>query len=291
MLLHKGFEVLGRVSDDALQNLTLFVDGVNSDSYHANDQLVFLRSVLAIDNPRLFKTGAVARQFSHRLTKSELFSDVDYAFRQPNVVGLSSHNGALLEHQISLIDQVASAAAEHIGVMMLLGLMKERLEEHYYHGLRAGIAFYSLCEVFDPHNKLPPRTKLIAGIIHDVGKLEVPRNILFKTGALDDKERRVMRRHDAANEHILAPVNIKIPHVSEVTSNHHLSSKKVSDNPDIESAGLRLRIADIYDALGSERRYKEAWAAQRVASTLHSYFPNNPEEIIYLLNAFPCPVR
>ena len=140
-LVDAGRRVLSRVSDDTFQNLALFVDGMDSDKYHANDQLVFLRGIVAIDNPRLFKTGAVARQFANRLTAYDLYKDAGEAFALPDVMRLSSHSGAVLESQIDLMDRITTVAGEHAGIMMMLGLMKERLGGHYYHGLRAGIAF------------------------------------------------------------------------------------------------------------------------------------------------------
>lgn len=199
-----------------------------------------------------------------------------------------------LESQNDLMGKVIAAAGEHAGIMMLLGLMKERLGGHYYHGLRAGIAFCSLCEVFDLDNELPLKTRLLAGIIHDAGKLKVPRPILFKPDKLTREELAIMMAHDVATEHILMPFNRTFPHLSHVAANHHLSSKvNKSDNPDVESAGVLLRIADIYDALGSRRDYKPPFAASEVRRIMLSedYFPDHPKEISYLLKSFPCPVK
>jgi len=288
-LLRTGIHASSRVSDG---NLVLFVDDNGSDTYVAPDQLVFLRGVLAIQNQRLFKTGAVARQFTKRLSTSELFEDVSDAFGQPDVVRLYSGRGMQLERQIDLMSRVTAVASEHAGIMMLLGLMKERLGGHYYHGLRAGIAFCSLCEVFDPNNELPLKTKLLAGIIHDAGKLKVPRDILLKPDKLTREEKAIMTAHDVATEHILTPFNGTFPHLSHVAANHHLSSKvNKSDNPAVENAGVLLRIADIYDALGSRRDYKAPFASSEVRRIMlrEDYFPHHPEVVSYLLNSFPCP--
>lgn len=291
-LVDAGLRVLNRTSENTLSNLALFVDGMDSDTYHANDQLVFLRGIVAIDNPRLFKTGAIARQFANRLTAYDLYRDVGEAFALPDVVRMSSHSGALLEKQIDLMDRVTTAAGEHAGIMMLLGLMKERLGGHYYHGLRAGIAFCSLFEAFDPDNELPLGTKLLAGIIHDVGKLEVSRDILFKPEKLTREETAIMTAHDVATEHILAAFNMRFPHLSQVAANHHLSNRvSANDNPHVERAGVLMRMADIYDALASRRDYKPPFPAEKVASIMFSegYFPDYPAEVMYLLSAFPCP--
>gem|GEM_PF-7000716 len=285
---------MGPVSDDVFKNLASLVNGRDADTYHANDQLVFLRGIVAIDNSRLFTKGAVAKQFIKRPTVSDLYEDIYQAFKQPNVVGLSSHSVVELERQIDLMDRITKAAGEHAGIMMMLGVMKARLGGHYYHGLRAGIMFCSLLEVFDPDNKLPLRTKLLAGIIHDLGKLKVPRDILFKSDKLTAEENAIMMAHDVYTEYGLMPFDPRFPYLSKVAANHHFTSKvSTSDNPHAERAGLLMRIGDIYDALGSERDYKKAWPENKVECVMLSkkYFPNHPEEVWYLLDSFPCPIK
>ena len=291
-LLQKGLNVLSRASLDARKNLALFVDSMDESGYEPDEQMVFLRGIMAIDNPRLFKRGAVGRQFTDRFTKAQLYEDIGASFQQEDVVGMYPRGGFFLEQQIEMMDKVANAAAQHAGVMMLLGLMRERLGAHYYHGLRAGIAFCSLSELFDPFNTLPLQTKLLAGIIHDVGKLSVPRDILFKPERLTREEMAIMTAHDVATEKILKPFDRKYPHLSQVAANHHLSSKiNVADDPHIQSAGVLLRMADIYDALASRRDYKPPFPAQKVECTMLSedYFPEHPDEVWYLMESFPCP--
>ena len=247
---------------------------------------------MAIDHPRLCRDIAIPRQFSDKTNSLNLFQDIDAAFNMPEVTTMAYHDLDLLDRQVGTIDKIVAAAARHQGVMMMLGLMKARLGGHYYHGLRTGVIFCSLCEVFDSESEIPLTTRLLAGILHDVGKLQVPRDILFKPGKLTDEESAIMMAHDAATEKIMVYFDKWFPYLSQIAANHHFTSKvSMSDNPHVNRAGVLMRMADIYDALGSRRSYKDPFSAQKVARIMFSdgYFPDYPAEVMYLLDSFPCP--
>lgn len=283
-----GVSLLNHGFYEAVDKLQL-MDG---DADRAREQLAFQKGVMAIDHPRLCREIAIPRQFSDKINSFNIFQDIDTAFNKPDVTTMSTHSGELLERQIGMIGKIATAAARHRGILMMLGLMKARLRGHYYHGLRTGVLFCSLCEVFDSGSELPLTTRLLAGIIHDVGKLQVPRGILFKSEKLTEEEGAVMTAHDTATEKILKPFDRWLPYLSKIAANHHLTSKvNTSDNPHVERAGVLMRMADIYDALASRRDYKSPFPAEKVARIMFSdgYFPNYPAEVLFLLNAFPCP--
>jgi len=101
-----------------------------------------------------------------------------------------------------------------------------------------------------------------AGIVHDVGKVLVPDAILLKPGPLTDDERSVMKQHPAAGEHICSPLK-SFRSVLCIIRHHHERWDR-SGYPD----GLRgeaipltariLQIADVYDALTTQRPYRAA---------------------------------
>lgn len=101
-----------------------------------------------------------------------------------------------------------------------------------------------------------------AGIVHDVGKVVVPDAILLKPGPLDAAELAVIRKHPEVGEQICAPLKtfrLVLPIIR-----HHHEKHDGSGYPD----GLRgaeipltasiLQVADVYDALTTNRPYRTA---------------------------------
>src|SRR5277367_1616970 len=101
-----------------------------------------------------------------------------------------------------------------------------------------------------------------AGVVHDIGKVVVPDAILLKPGPLSDEETAVMRRHPVVGEHICAPLRTFRP-VLPIIRHHHerYDGSGYPDGLRGESIPLTARIlqlADVYDALTTDRPYRKA---------------------------------
>jgi putative two-component system response regulator len=101
-----------------------------------------------------------------------------------------------------------------------------------------------------------------AGIVHDIGKVVVPDAILLKPGPLSDEETAVMRRHPVVGEHICAPLRTFRPVLPIIR--HHHERYDGSGYPDglsgekIPLTARILQLADVYDALTTDRPYRTA---------------------------------
>ncbi len=107
---------------------------------------------------------------------------------------------------------------------------------------------------------------LQAAPMHDVGKLGTPDGILLKTGRLIPEEFEVMKEHAAIGWEILKDSSSPILQMAaEIALSHHerfdgsgyphgLSGEAIS------LAGRIVAVADVFDALTSERPYKKPWA-------------------------------
>jgi len=111
-----------------------------------------------------------------------------------------------------------------------------------------------------------PQDQLVAlhrgGIVHDIGKVAVPENILNKPGRLSPEERRIMEMHSEAGERICAPLkSFKL--VLPIIRHHHekLDGSGYPDGLRGDAIPLLARIlqtADVYDALATDRPYRAA---------------------------------
>ena len=114
----------------------------------------------------------------------------------------------------------------------------------------------------------------VAGIVDDVGKVAVPDSVLLKAGPLTPQETAIMRRHPVEGERICSPLK-SFRRVLPIIRHHH-ERMDGSGYPD----GLRgrrhplaariLQIVDIYDALTTDRPYREAFTATQALATLYN---------------------
>jgi hypothetical protein len=103
-----------------------------------------------------------------------------------------------------------------------------------------------------------------AAMIHDVGKAQVPDSILKKAGPLTAEERQEMQKHTVWADSLLADDEFQS---ARQVARHHHEKWDGTGYPDglageqIPLAARIVAVADVYDALISERPYKHAWPA------------------------------
>jgi len=112
----------------------------------------------------------------------------------------------------------------------------------------------------------------IACLLHDVGKVAVPDSILMKPGRLDAEETEIVRQHPVVGERICAPLK-SLRRILPVIRHHH-ERMDGSGYPDglrgeqIPTQARILQIADIYDALTTDRPYRMALSSEEALQIL-----------------------
>ena len=113
----------------------------------------------------------------------------------------------------------------------------------------------------------------LGGILHDIGKLGVSVAILQKPGALDPAERAEIERHPALGAAMLDQLGGFGPDVRSLVLDHHERPDGGGYPRGLEGDELSLdarilAVCDVFDALVSERPYREAWPVERALATL-----------------------
>ncbi|MEN6465590.1 MAG: HD domain-containing phosphohydrolase [Syntrophaceae bacterium] len=102
----------------------------------------------------------------------------------------------------------------------------------------------------------------VAGMLHDIGKIATPDNILLKTGRLDAEEFAIIKKHPETGEAIIRPV-LLLDNESHIIRHHH-ERWDGSGYPDglagndIPLASRVLAVADSFDAMVNNRPYRTA---------------------------------
>jgi putative nucleotidyltransferase with HDIG domain len=113
-----------------------------------------------------------------------------------------------------------------------------------------------------------------AGLLHDIGKIGVPETVLRKAGPLSSDEWLVMRRHPIIGAQIVAPFEFFTAGATVIR--HHHERVDGSGYPDglagsaIPLGARIVAVADVYDALTSDRPYRRAMSEDEARAFLRS---------------------
>jgi putative nucleotidyltransferase with HDIG domain len=120
----------------------------------------------------------------------------------------------------------------------------------------------------------------LCGLVHDVGKIGLPAGLLEKPGALTLDERRQMEKHPEIGEQILRKVD-DYDEIADVVRSHHeridgLGYPDGSSGDDIPLLSRIIAVADAYNAMTSDRPYRDALPSRvarlRLAQAVQSQF-------------------
>lgn len=143
--------------------------------------------------------------------------------------------------------------------------------------------------------------------MHDIGKIGIPDNILGKAGKLDAQERAIMEQHTEIGAKIVGKHNNPLLDMARTVALTHHEKWDGTGYPqglkgnNIPLVGRIVAVADVFDALVSERPYKKAWPVEKAVALIKEEsgkhfdpevvkgFMTNLDEIIKLsqLNADP----
>jgi len=148
---------------------------------------------------------------------------------------------------------------------VLLGISTIRDYDDYTYTHSVNVAILSLClGKRIGLSKISLSHLAICGLVHDLGKIEIPKEILNKKGGLNDDELKIMKSHVEKSIHqiikLQAPLDLKT-RILLPPFEHHLrydlsGYPKIPNKKSVSLFGRILTITDVFDALTSPRIYR-----------------------------------
>ena len=202
---------------------------------------VFHRSTLNFDKERLDFLEAVAGQAAIAIDNNRLFADVQRSNHELVLAYDTTIEG--WSHALDLRDKETEGHTQRVTEMTL------RLAREF------GISGSELMHMRR------------GALLHDIGKMGIPDRILLKAGPLNEEEWDLMRKHPQYAYEMLAPISYLRPAL-DIPYAHHEKWDGTGYPRGLRGEGIPLSarifaVADVWDALTSDRPYRAAWTEER----------------------------
>jgi putative nucleotidyltransferase with HDIG domain len=183
------------------------------------------------------------------------------------------HQENKVDHRLSdLVESVRRAVPAAAAVWRQMALIKDHDEYTFVHTVNVGILSAALAEAVGMNaNQVCDIT--FAALLHDVGKQHTPPQILSKPGKLTDEERKQMERHTVDGAIILLE-RPNVPDFAPIVAFEHHANLDGTGYPNLgrgrrpHLASQIVHIADIFDALRTNRPYRAAISVEKVKQIL-----------------------
>jgi len=280
--------------------------------------LVRARETRVVNDMRIFESKNTIHS-KKILEKGFLSSYTVPLFNEGNLIGILFFNsrqcGAFDDSTLGYLDMIAHLltsllAAELVQISTLRGALKTATQFTHHRDPETGMHLERMAR----YSRLIARTLGPSyGIgdefadrifqhapLHDVGKIAIPDRILLKPGPLSAEEFAEMKTHTTRGHEIVSTMllnfNIKnttdIGMIRNIVAHHHesMDGNGYPDGLMGDAIPLEARIvavADVFDALTSERPYKQAWSNERAFVELDclSHFKLDPDCVAVMLGA------
>ena len=167
------------------------------------------------------------------------------------------------EDALPVVEEIATSMARNPGALISLARLKNKDEYTYLQSVAVCALMVCLARQLG-FDEQQTRLAGLAGLIHDVGKMMIPDEVLNKPGKLTDEEFVLIKTHPAEGHKLLLEGK-NVPETSlDVCLHHH---EKIDGNGypkrfKGEQISLFARmgaVCDVYDAITSNRPYKAGW--------------------------------
>lgn len=168
----------------------------------------------------------------------------------------------------AVIDSLSSAMHQEASAFVPLLMLKEFDQYTTTHALNVAVLSMGLAEQLNLSAR-EVRAYGIAGLLHDLGKVNVPVEIVQKPGALTADELAIMRMHPVNGARMILDADNQLDLSAAVAFEHHImidggGYPTRRSRRDCHHASMLVHVCDVFDALRTHRPYRVAWETNAI---------------------------
>jgi putative nucleotidyltransferase with HDIG domain len=185
---------------------------------------------------------------------------------------VQSHGAIPLIEAEAIVRSLAVAMHSERRVILPLLRLKEFDQYTTTHSLNVAVLSMGLAESLGC-SPSQIRTFGVAGLLHDIGKITIPLEVLCKPGKLTDAERQLMNRHPVEGARLILQSEEKLDLAAVVAYEHHIMLNGggypvLHYTRGCALASRLVHVCDVYDALCTRRPYRDAWPSAKAVAYL-----------------------
>lgn len=306
----KDWDWAPRLANAGVQRIE-FEDLVEPDEYGAflEEVLRRLQTGAAVDTATVsperrqtIKFGAIGVKGASGGGRSADFiptATIAYTLREEADTVRWMHNEVQTRGELPLLE--ADSVVRSLSVAMhgdreiVIPLVQLKEFDQYTttHSLNVSVLAMALAEFMGMGAK-DVRAFGVAGLLHDLGKVRIPKEVLTKPGKLTDQEWVIMRRHPVDGAKIIYESDRQLDLAATVAYEHHIMLNgggypERHFHRECHKASRIVHVCDVYDALRTNRPYREAWESERVLT--HMLAGAGPDFDPEIVNGFATMMR
>ena len=197
----------------------------------------------------------------------------------------------IAENMLMEVNQILSKVRNPLHLLDMMQCLRSFDDLTYMHSMNVAL----ICNIFGSWLALPKNETdilVLCGLLHDIGKLEIPEEIISKPGKLTDEEFDLIRSHPRLGYDILEPKDLD-NRIKLAALQHHERFNGCGypdklTGPEINNFSAIVAIADVYDAMTSNRVYRKGMCPFTVIATFEREKDIYEPSLLYLFMKRTC---
>lgn len=194
-------------------------------------------------------------------------------------------NALKLDATVSLVNEINQSIARNSSALISLSRLKNADNYTYLHSVAVCVLMIALGRQLGLKDEALQQVG-IAGLLHDIGKIFIPHEVLNKPGKLTDEEFNIVKTHPLKGWEILKDCSGVSELTLDVCRHHHerVDGKGYPDKLSGEELTLFARmgaVCDVYDAITSNRCYKIGWEPAESIRKMAEWKNGHFDEVIF----------
>lgn len=195
--------------------------------------------------------------------------------------------GRAIDTQVvrGLVEDISESVTRQGSALISLARLKNADNYTYMHSVAVCALMVALARQLGLDAE-QTRAAGFAGLVHDIGKMAVPTQVLNKPGRLDDAEFALIREHPRRGWELLRQAGANDEAALDVCLHHHERVDGSGYPEHLQGAGLSLMarmgaVCDVYDAITSNRPYKAGWDPAESLSHMAKWTRTHLDEPVF----------
>lgn len=269
----------------------------------SRDELGEFANILMMDPKKLEEAGGLAKELKNRgvvhirtsnarQIYSNAISAVEEILKETRMGRIPSSEDA-----IEVVEDMKTVILEDKGALVGLSLIKSYDDYLFNHSVNVSVLSLSLADEVKVNREHLSDIGLGA-ILHDIGKVHTPKEIIHKPGRLNDEEWKIMKQHPVKSYEIVKKMSGVSDIAARIVFEHHVrfdlkGYPQLPEGQQLHPYSQIVTIADTYDAMTTLRPYQRAYAPKEALDMMEATLvgktidPRYFDAFVRLLGIYP----